>query len=313
MKTVRDGGSSRFFSKRIGGVGVHVVGRIDDDHPVAAVMRGHRQEAVDPPDLVDGDDRLEALGLLVWGRVRCKTEGCAPMAIWRNRAEPGSGMASSTGALSCTRILQQMIGEVKGQRRLADAERAGKAAAHAAACRRDRPPPASTPPRRGRTEHGFSDGSGMPSSVSCCSGAMRSNIKPPAPLPGSACDRASSAAKTAAVTTFSTASASAEASMTMQRSGSFSAMARKASGGAGGWRASPSRSGRPRLRRGAPMRARSPSSGSMSKISVMSGIMPLTRNALDLVQKRGIDIAGRRPDRRATNRGSGRKARSCRA
>ena len=57
MKTVREGGSSRFFKQRVGGVGVHVVGRIDDDDAVAAVMRGHRQESVDLADLVDGHDR----------------------------------------------------------------------------------------------------------------------------------------------------------------------------------------------------------------------------------------------------------------
>ncbi len=66
----------------------------------------------------------------------------------------------------------------------------------------------------------------------------------------------------------------------------------KPGGGACGRRASPSRSGRPGP---SPRRSdarRRPSSGSMSKISVMSGMTPLTRYTLDLVQKRGIDGAG---------------------
>ena len=53
------------LQQRIGGIGVHVVGRIDDDDAVAAVMRGQRQEAADPPDLVDGQRGLEGFGLLV--------------------------------------------------------------------------------------------------------------------------------------------------------------------------------------------------------------------------------------------------------
>ena len=53
------------LQQRVGGVGVHVVGRIDDDDAVAAVMRGQRQEAADPPDLVDRQRGLEGLGLFV--------------------------------------------------------------------------------------------------------------------------------------------------------------------------------------------------------------------------------------------------------
>ena len=55
----------KILQQRIGSVGVHVVCRIDDDDPVAAVMRGHREEFVDLADLVDGNDRLERFGLVV--------------------------------------------------------------------------------------------------------------------------------------------------------------------------------------------------------------------------------------------------------
>ena len=53
------------LQQRVGSVDVHVVGRIDDDDAIAAVMRGERQEAADPPDLVHGQRGLEGLGLFV--------------------------------------------------------------------------------------------------------------------------------------------------------------------------------------------------------------------------------------------------------
>ncbi len=53
-KTVRDGGSSRFFSSALAALRVHVVGRIDDHHPVAAIMRrSSTGSARTAPDLVD--------------------------------------------------------------------------------------------------------------------------------------------------------------------------------------------------------------------------------------------------------------------
>lgn len=53
MNIVRAGGLLEFL-QRIGGIDVHIVGGIDDDHAVAAVMGGQAEEAPDAPHLVDG-------------------------------------------------------------------------------------------------------------------------------------------------------------------------------------------------------------------------------------------------------------------
>ena len=84
------------LQQRVGGVDVHVVGGIDDDDTVAAVMRGHGQEAVDAPDLVDGHDGLEASWSFRWTAASdAAPRDARRSAICRNSGEVGSGAASS--------------------------------------------------------------------------------------------------------------------------------------------------------------------------------------------------------------------------
>ena len=115
------------LQQRVGGVDVHVVGRIDDDDAVAAVMGRQRQKTADPADLVDGQRGLEALGLVVERARQMQARRDAP------RSPPGGigslpdrDGSSCAGAARRPGCCEQMMRQVEGQRRLADAARSGR-------------------------------------------------------------------------------------------------------------------------------------------------------------------------------------------
>ena len=225
-----NGSRRRFFQilqQCVGGVGVHVVGRIDDDHTITAVMRSHRKEAIDPPDLLDGNDRLEALGLFICRAGQMQHRGVRADGDLAKQGRCRIRRREFGRRVAICREFQQMISQVESKRSLADAGRAGKQQ-----CVRQ------LAGAIGRSQHR----SCLPVADQARVLRRLGNAVQRVMLLGcdpfehhascvrsrEAWERASSAAKTVAVTTFSTASASAEASMTTQRSGSFSAMARNA-------------------------------------------------------------------------------------
>jgi hypothetical protein len=89
-------------------------------------MRGHRQEAADAANLVDGDDRLEALGLLILGPGEMQHRWMRPDGDLAKERRVGIGHGQFGRSILVPREFQQVIGQMEGERRLADAERAGE-------------------------------------------------------------------------------------------------------------------------------------------------------------------------------------------
>ena len=119
----------RFFQilqQGIGGIGVHVVSGIDDHHTVAAVMRCHRQEAVDAPDLIDRQQRREFLSLVIeWpGQVQDRRMRAHGDLSEQGRSRIGDG--KRIGRALGYRMRKQVMRNMVCQRRLADAARPGQ-------------------------------------------------------------------------------------------------------------------------------------------------------------------------------------------
>ena len=93
------GGSSRLFSSAIRGICVHVVGGVDDDDAIAAIMGRHRQETADAPHLVNGQRLFEALAAIDNRSRQVQQRGMrAPCAIRRLVVLDMSGAATFSGA-----------------------------------------------------------------------------------------------------------------------------------------------------------------------------------------------------------------------
>ena len=109
------------LQERVGGGVVQLVGGVDDRDPPAAVGGGELEEALERPHLVDGDRGLQPLA------------PCRPRAGGRGRAAGGrarrpGGRPASAGAMcqaAAGAARQQVAGDAPGERRLADAARAG--------------------------------------------------------------------------------------------------------------------------------------------------------------------------------------------
>ncbi len=227
----KDGARRRLlqiFKQGIGGVGVHIVSGIDDDHTVAAVMRRHRQEAVDAADLVHGEQGRELLRLVIVGASemedrRVRAHGDLPK---KRRGTIGDG--ERLGRLIGRRVKKQVVRDVIGQCGLADAAWPGQQQ-----CMRQLARPIGAGNRCHRVRMTGEDrvlrrlGDTFQRIVLFGCDAFKSHCASPLGLCSAIL--ASSAANTAAVTMCSTLSSASDASMTMQRSGSCRAMARNAS------------------------------------------------------------------------------------
>ena len=108
------------LQERVGGGGGELVGGVDDRDAPAAVGGGELEEGFERADLVDGDGGAQALALVVPG---APAEEELRRAEGRELAEDrvigvhGEGRGSAAG--------DEVAGDAPGQRRLADAARAG--------------------------------------------------------------------------------------------------------------------------------------------------------------------------------------------